>query len=457
MSGCGCDEYNRGASYRRAAAAGVGLPAIEPGMPKPPGTGLTRRAFVSRTAGLALAVYGATSIRLPAFDQGIAQAAAAPPDRVLVSVFLDGGADALSLLFPDGDPLYRALRPRLALPKDAGSPFAEDPRLRWHPSLASLATLHGEGKVSVLPAVGYTHPDQSHFTSRHYWQVGATDAHLNVGWLGSYLDRVGTEDNPLQGLSLGYHLAPQLATGRMPVATLDSPQNYTYRVPGVYGQVQERMLAAVGEMAHDSSGDAGVAQAAKTIVQSAQLRFQLRSFAAKTGASPVPYPPSDPFPQRLATIAALLAAGFPLHVVALSAPGSYDTHSNEAKALDQPLKLTADSLFAFQRDLEARGLADRVLVHVWTEFGRRAKENASAGTDHGAAGTGFVIGTQAVGKMIGEFPGLADGSGLDRNGNLVDTADFRALYSTLLEQWLKTDAVGIIPGAAKLPRYSLVR
>ena len=150
---------------------------------------------------------------------------------------MDGGADALSILAPVGDPQYRTLRPRLALP-DSGLAFAEDARLRWHPSLASLATLHGEGKVTVMPSVGYTHPDQSHFTSRHFWEVGATSTQLQTGWLGRVIDRIGTDDNPLQGLSLDYNLQPALATAKRPVASLDSPQGYDFWTPKVWGDVE---------------------------------------------------------------------------------------------------------------------------------------------------------------------------------------------------------------------------
>jgi len=188
----------------------------------PAGTGLTRRGFVARSVGLALSVYGAG--KLSAFDAGIASAAAGKPQPILVTVFLQGGADSLSLLYPQGDPLYPKYRKALAM--TGGTPFTEDARLFWHPSLAPLSQLHDEGKVSVLPAVGYDHPDQSHFTSRHYWEVGATDARLLTGWLGRYLDAVGTPDNPLQGLSLGGSLQPSLATGRVPVATIDSPPQW---------------------------------------------------------------------------------------------------------------------------------------------------------------------------------------------------------------------------------------
>jgi uncharacterized protein (DUF1501 family) len=151
----------------------------------------------------------------------------------------------------------------------------------------------------------------------------------------------------------------------------------------------------------------------------------------------------------------MLAGGLPLRVVALTAPGHYDTHSDQASALAKGLQLTADSLLAFQRDLEARGLADRVLVHVWSEFGRRGAENGSGGTDHGAAGVGFLIGTRTKAKMIGEFPGLRDG--LDEDGNVKATADFRSVYASLLEQWLGMDAGAVIPNADSFGRPVLVR
>ena len=380
---------------------------------------------------------------------------------MLVSVFLDGGADSLSMLFPSSDPLYRKLRPRLALPASAGVPFAEDDRLLWHPSLAPLAGLHGEGKVTVLPGVGYSGADQSHFTSRHFWEVGATSDQLRTGWLGRYLDRAGTTDNPLQGLSLDWRLQPALATARMPVSSIDGPDRYGFWTRNVWGSVESRMLDAIGSLgsiAH--GGDAALAQATNAARQSARLRQQLLPFEPKGDTpgytSPVAYPggEDDEFPRRLAGLAAMLDAGLPLRIVAMSAPGMYDTHDDQPQELADGLKLTAESLLAFQRDLEARGLADQVLVHVWSEFGRRAKENGSNGTDHGAAGAGFLIGSRASGRMIGEFPGLAS---LDRDGNLRATSDFRGLYSALLEDWLGSDAEAIIPGARKFIRPAVVK
>ncbi|MEA2443298.1 MAG: hypothetical protein QOJ12_590, partial [Thermoleophilales bacterium] len=427
-----CDDCNRTDLLRAAAArAGNGLPAIERGMPLPAGTGLSRRNFVARSAGLALAIYGGGMVRLPGLEEGIARAAASPAQPVLVSVFLEGGMDALSVLFPAGDPLYHKLRPKLAL--SGGTPFAEDDRLHWHPAARSLAELHGERKVTVMPAIGYAHPDHSHFTSRHYWEVGATDAGLRTGWLGRYLDRVGVADNPLQGLSLDAKLAPALATARVPVASVDGPDQYDFWSHGVWGEVQDRMLAALGPLGAAQPNDPALRAAGNVAVQADRLRSRLLPFAEQDGkpgyTSPVAYPQSkEDFPRRLAGLAAMLAAGLPMRVVALTAPGHYDTHSDQPGALQRGLQLTSDSLLAFQRDVEARGIADRVLVHVWSEFGRRAEENGSQGTDHGAAGIGFLIGSRVRGRMIGEYPGLAK---LDDEGNLRATADYRGLYGAL--------------------------
>jgi hypothetical protein len=273
MARC-CSNFTRTELLRRGVAeAGRGLPAIEPGMPVPAGSGLDRRHFLARGLGLALAVYGGAALRPEAWLAGIEAAAAAGPQRVLVSVFLDGGADSLSMLFPAGDPLYPKLRPRLAPAADAGVPFAEDPRLRWHPSLGGLAELHGEGKVTVLPGVGYADANQSHFTSRHYWEVGATSDRLRTGWLGRYLDRAGTPDNPLQGLSLDYRLQPALATARMPVASVDSPDRYDFWTRGVWGDIEQRMLETVGALGRlPTGGDPGLEQATAAARQSAQLR-----------------------------------------------------------------------------------------------------------------------------------------------------------------------------------------
>jgi uncharacterized protein (DUF1501 family) len=444
-----CSGYTRSQLLRSAAAeAGKGLPAIEPGMPEPAGTGLSRRKFLSRSAGMALAVYGASKIPLSAFETGIAQAAQG--DKILVSVFFDGGIDALSVLAPVGDSRYAQLRPNLALPPGAGATFAEDPSLQWHPSAAALATLHGEGKVSAFPAIGYDHPDQSHFTSRHYYEIGELQVGNRTGWLGRYLDAVGDEENPLQGLSLDGSLSPMIATAEKPVAAIESVDGYDLwtRTEDPVETEMFRSFARFGSLPSDSPGLAQVRRAAS---QTDKLRQDLAGVG--DFSSPMPYP-DDYFAHRLAGLAAYIAVGLPMRVVTIRAPGGYDTHADQAADLEDNLKRTCDGILAFQRDLEARGLADRVLIEMWSEFGRRPEENGSLGTDHGAAGCAFVIGSKAKGEMVGEFPGL---SSLDSDDNLRVTSDFRGMYCSLLEQWLGYDAEAIIPGASGFARPVVVK
>jgi uncharacterized protein (DUF1501 family) len=456
-----CSSYTRSRLLHAAAArAGDGLPAVERGMPVPAGTGLSRRSLLLRGGALTLSVYGASHMRLGALADGVAEAAALPGDgRVLVSIFAPGGWDSLTLLAPVGDPAYPALRPALGLPGDQGTPLAQDPRLHFHPAARGLAALHGEGKVSVLPAVGYDHPDQSHFTSRHYWEVGATDASLRAGWLGRYLDVAGAPANPLQGLSLNDSLAPALAPRRVPVATLESPAAYTFDTPGVEHPVAGPMLDAIGGLGGVATpvNEPHLGSARGVSAAAGRLRGQMRGLISKDGKpdyrSPVPYPKGD-LAQRLAAVAAMIAAGLPLRVVAVEAhDGDFDTHADQAAHFAPRVQAVGDAVLAFQRDLEARGLADRVLTHMWSEFGRRPQENGS-GTDHGAAGAGFVIGTRTTGGLVGEFPGLGV---LDDRDNLRMTSDFRGVYCALLEQWLGQDAAPVIPGAGGFARPKLVR
>jgi uncharacterized protein (DUF1501 family) len=444
-----CGDYTRSQLLRSAAAeAGKGLPVIEPGMPEPAGTGLSRRTFLSRTAGLALAVYGASKIPLSVFEEGIAQAATG--DKVLVSVFFDGGIDSLSVLAPVGDPRYSQLRPNLALTPETGTPFTEDTRLNWHPAAASLATLHAEGKVSAFPAIGYDHPDQSHFTSRHFYEVGELAVGFRTGWLGRYIDLVGDTENPLQGLSLDGSLSPMIATADKPVAAIDSVDGFDL-YSSVSGPVQEEMYRSFARFGALPSDSPGLAQVRRATAQTDKLRQDLDGVGEFT--SPVAYP-NTWFAHKLAGLAAFIAAGLPMRAVTIRASGGYDTHSDQATDLDRNLRETCEGLLAFQRDLEARGLADRVLTEMWSEFGRRPEENGSAGTDHGAAGCAFVIGSKAKGEMVGEFPGLAT---LDSNENLRVTSDFRGMYCSLLEQWLGQDASPIIPGASGFVRPTLVK
>jgi uncharacterized protein (DUF1501 family) len=456
-----CKEFSHASLLHQGIAeAGRGLPAIENGMPLPAGTGLDRRTFLSRSLGAVLTVYGASALGPKGFDAALGRAAAAGrSDRALVSVFAPGGWDGLSLLYPNGDPHYRRLRPEIALKPGDGPVFKSDPRLHWHPSLEPFAKLHDRGKVTVFPAIGYTHPDQSHFTSRHYWEVGALDPQQGSGWLGRLLDVIGDEENAMQGLSLDETLLPSLATAHVPVATLSDPTEYSFDSQNVWDVPGTLLPDAIGSLGGlKDAAEPFLTAASQTAGEANQLRRQLSRFVGRDGQahynSKAKYPDGD-FAHRLAGLAALLHAGFPIRAAALQAPGEFDTHSDESGPLADGLQQTAQALAAFQQDLEERNLGSRVITLLWSEFGRRAEQNDSNGTDHGAGGVAFLIGEHLTHPMVGEFPGLG-GAGLDHYGNLKENVDFRAVYSSLVEQWFHVDAERILPDAKKMKRYMLV-
>jgi uncharacterized protein (DUF1501 family) len=448
---CSCNDFTRSQLLRAGIAqAGRGLPTIEPGMPLPAGTGMNRRSFMLRSAGAMLSVYGAAALSPRHLEEGIAQAAAASPSQpVLVSIFMEGGWDSLSVLAPVKEAKYHELRPALAFKEGAGLPFGEDERLMWHPKAGGLAQLHAEGKVTVFPAIGYDPPDESHFTSRHYWEVGELNVKTRSGWMGRYLDAAGDPANPLQGLSLDDSLAPALATTRVPVAAVSSPSDYNFWAYGLDEPLARPTLDTFGKLGSLAAPSPALAQARAASLDTSIIRNQVAPFAEHEGkpgfTSPVKYPTAGgEFPRRLAVLAAMLAdKTVPIKCVSLNAVGGYDTHSDEAATLSTNLAETIESVVTFQRDLEARKLDQRVVIELWSEFGRRARENGS-GTDHGAAGVAFLIGSRVKGKMVGEFPGLAK---LDPNGNLVNTSDFRAMYAALLGQWFQTEAGLVIPEA----------
>jgi uncharacterized protein (DUF1501 family) len=462
-----CNDYAR--SY---AAAGSGLPAIEPGMPTPAGTGLTRRSMMLRSLGLGMAVYGSSAIG------GADRVEAAINDalgehKVIVSVFIDGGWDSLSVLAPFGtdnrhEAAAAALRPGLAgaIDRAQAVPFSADPSLSWHPSAAGIRGLWDDPSVgvAVAPAIGYANANYSHFTSRHFWEVGALDTGGTTGWLGRYLDRVGRSDVPIQGVTMGGSLSPALATANVPIASVNAVDGFNLDTRA-YGRIATAAVKEMRALAARPSGDGQIDQARMVTGATFQLIDNL-SAASATAQPTVDYPGDNSlFLRQLKDTARLLAtrvngAALPIRAVALRAHGGFDTHSAQGLTFSNDLRITSEGLRAFWSDLQARGQDDRVVMLVWSEFGRRPEENGSFGCDHGAAGSAFVIGKNVRQGLIGEFPGLkaygATDSGLMKDGNLRATADFRGLYAALLEQWMGTDANGIIPSAGSYARPVLL-
>jgi uncharacterized protein (DUF1501 family) len=168
----------------------------------------------------------------------------------------------------------------------------------------------------------------------------------------------------------------------------------------------------------------------------------------------VTYPDDNDMADRLKVLAGLIAQPLGIRMATVDADGEFDTHEGQAQTLDRELGAAGEALATFQADLEARGVADRVLTFVWSEFGRRPEANKSGGTDHGAGGVAWVQGPRALGGVLTEYPSLTD---LDPEKNLKVTVDFRRVYGSLLAQWMGTDPAEVIPGAGQFGQVALVR
>lgn len=446
---CGCDDWrvSRRALLGAAAENIVAIPdQLLEGGPTAAlagSGGITRRRMLVGAGGLAFAV--AAMPRLGAqglFEAARAQAADDPNGRILVSIYLDGGNDGLNTLVPIADPRYPQLRSRVGIDPATTLAVGSHPEFGWHPSLGGLRTLFDAGKVAVLPAVDYANPDQSHFNSQIFWRTGVAGPTFDrTGWLGRTVDVLGGTDNPLQAISMGWNLDPILLSRAAPVATVFDPGSFGFTIPDVWSDE-----AALGPYRGATSGARSPArkaaqQAYRGAISVYDRLAPLRAEGDGAPATPVPYP-DEHLGRGLRNLARMLGAGFGTRIATIS-HGGFDTHDQQTTEHAGLLTTLGDSLLAWQADLDARGLSDRVLTLVWSEFGRRAEDNESNGTDHGAGGCVLLVGNHVNGGVQSEFPGLTN---LDPDGNLLVTTEFRTLYATLLESWMGVEAGRILPG-----------
>lgn len=430
----------------------------------PRGRRYDRRAFLRNGAAGMAAVYGASRIDWTrAFEAGVAEAAGGPTQ--LVMIYLNGGLDGLDTVVPVAPAEYAVLqakRPNLvrALGPSTGTtvgtsvmPGTGD-ALAWaNPCVSGTAnngdtkgldTLWGDGSggagsdLALFPAVDYTPPNLSHFDSREYWFSGDLKK-LATGWLGRWLDAYGSGENPLQAVSLGSTVSKQIVTARAPVAAVGS-----LTAPGftldASSSSQIRVVDEMGGLAAVPADPANAALSRSRGVYS-QTVGVARSLAGVPAGAAAPGYPNSSLSQRLQTAATLLGAGLGTRIVTIDW-GAMDTHGNQRTALDPQLRVLSSALAAFRNDLAARGIEDRVLTVVFTEFGRRIASNQS-GTDHGAAGPLMVMGSSVRGGLRAELPGVATP---DRNGNLRVTTDFRSVYQSIIAEWLGGDPGRILPG-----------
>jgi len=278
-----------------------------------------------------------------------------------------------------------------------------------------------------------------------------------TGWLGRWLDRSGSKDNPLQGISMDAALSPVLRSSSVPVAAVSSPDDAQFWIPGVWGDAYDRAMGAWAQIASArpyAPGPAAAYGGARSAKQVADMLAPYKKDDQGNDplAGSIAYPDGD-LGDRLKALAGLLTLPLGIRVAAVESDGDFDTHDNQSGDLGEGLSKVSSALAAFQADLEARGIADRVITLVWSEFGRRPQQNDSGGTDHGAGGIAWVQGTRVRSGVLSDYPDL---NRLDSEDNLAVTVDFRRVYASLIEQWLGTDAAAVIPNAGALGRLQLV-
>lgn len=345
-------------------------------------------------------------------------------ERVLVVLQLSGGNDALNTVIPHRQDAYFRLRPTIS--QDRRRLLALDDDHGLHPELRPLADVVERGDLAVLQGVGLPDPSRSHFRDMEVWHTADPDGPPGEdGWMGRLADQIAAAaPGTMAALHVGSGDLPLALRGRTYFSpTVRDARGFRLRdAGGSQGEARDRIVALPGGGAGDL---AFLREAARTTYDAARRMAEVAD-----AGPPVDYP-GHGLAQRLQLVARLVSGGFGTRVFHVEL-GGFDTHAMQVAPHRALMSELGDSLAAFQADLEASGVADRVVTLVFSEFGRRVAENGSKGTDHGAGGVALLVGRAARGGLHGKAPDLAR---LEQ-GDVPVTTDFRALYATLERDWM---------------------
>src|ERR1700694_2541456 len=338
-------------------------------------------------------------------------------DNVLVMIQLAGGNDGLRTLVPLSDPTLHDLRPKLAGPMVSQAlPLTKDFGLNHN--LGGVKSLWDQGKVAMVQGVGYPNPTFSHFESIRIWETGDPTRRQVDGWLGRTLaSAYDSNGHPLTGCACGTTDVPGALRDLQATMTVIQNQK-TFGFTG-----GSEVEAAVGALS-----DTAIATATETM---ATLRTSAASYQPMADYSDkvkLVYSSKNQLAAALQLAAELIVTGTGVKLLHVTL-GGFDTHYTELNRHDDLMGYLDSAVGAFYKDLAAHGMADKVLIATWSEFGRRPKENASGGTDHGAAAPLLLIGDPVKGGLYGEAPNLTN---LDATGNLKYAVDFRSVYQEIL-------------------------
>lgn len=353
-------------------------------------------------------------------------------ERVLVVIQLSGGNDGLNTVVPYSNGLYYKARPKLAIPKDEVLKLNAD--IGLHPSLRGVADLIENKQFCVLQGIGYPTPNRSHFESMDIWHsCQRKEARGTEGWLGRYFSQSSQLENADATDSLGLHLGSEQLPLALVARGVQTPSLFSIDQLRWKGK-PEGSTAIKEEMEPQSRAAVTTENSLLDFVSastSAAMHASERLEKALASPDSAGDFPDSHLGEKLKVVSRLLLAGLKTRVYYVTLDG-FDTHANQLLAHAGLMRQWSEALSAFHKRLNNAGLQDRVMVLTFSEFGRRVAENASQGTDHGAAAPAFLSGPKLEKSLIGAQPSLSD---LD-DGDLKHHTDFRRLYATLIEDWL---------------------
>lgn len=406
---------------------------------------INRRNFLKQGFGFVTAGVVLPHLGLSGFAQ---TPSFAPSDRrILVVIEFAGGNDGLNTVIPYTDPAYLKARPTIGLTDKDGILSISD-RYALHPELAELKPFYDAGNLAIVQSVGYPEATLSHFRSRDIWHTADPVKISGEGWLGKAAEQLYGSNVGLKALSVGNGLPKTLQSPVAVVPAIVKFPRYDYQTDSRYtadGKNQEKTFTNIyGQTRTKGTLGQSIAMIGLDALEGADT---LQAGIAQYQSN-VEYPANNPLSEGLKMLAQIITT-IPESQILYVTLGGFDNHSQQIAAADQKLsgdhasllKYFSEGVDAFYKDLAGHGLAEQVVVMQWSEFGRRPNENGSLGTDHGTASSLFVIGNPVKGGIYGNHPNLTS---LDRAGNVTFDIDFRSVYVTILDGWLKVSSSQVL-------------
>jgi uncharacterized protein (DUF1501 family) len=363
-------------------------------------------------------------------------------DPVVVVLQLSGANDYLNSIIPYTNPLYKDNRPRVGVSEDEVLPINDE--LAFHPNMATLKNFYDEGKLAIIHGIGYENSPRSHFRSMDIWHTCEPDIVGTEGWVGRVIRDLDPKgENVLKGVNFGMGLPRAMAVRGVPVTSVSDLESYGVLsgVPSMAEQEKSQVLERFARMYAPAVGTGQVMDYLSQTGQDVLKGADILKSAPQKYASTVEYP-DTPIGKNLRNVAQTYLADLGTQMF-YTAHGSFDTHYSQIPAFNKLWIDTSAAIESFFADLREHNAGDNLIMMLFTEFGRRVRDNGS-GTDHGAGGAAFVIGDRVKGGMYSEYPSLKAEDLVQ--GDLEPNYDFRGFYSTVIEKWLGLDPVPIVNG-----------